>query len=298
MNSLRKFLLCAVITLLIGACVTVNPAAAEEQSAMPEFTHYFIKLKPVRPAMVYDMTEAEQKVMGEHFQYLKKLTQKGTVVLAGPVFADPGFGLMVVKASSDEEAKAIAQNDPSVLQGVNTFEIAPMVNSLMAHNVPRFRYATESTDRAIRKEVTVAGTREEAWKLWTTTEGLRLWFTPYSSIELKIGGKFEILFSMDAPEGSRGSEGCRVLSYLPNEMLSFEWNAPPSLPDMRDLHHFVVVQFEQASADSVKVKLTDLGFGEGDGWTAVYDYFDAAWGRVMANFEKYVSEGAAELGKK
>ena len=91
---------------------------------------------------------------------------------------------------------------------------------------------------------------------------------------------------MEAPAGMRGSEGCRVLSFLPNEMLSFEWNAPPTLGEMRDLHHFVVIQFEQVSADSVRVRLSEYGFGAGEGWDKVYDYFDKAWGRVMGEFEK------------
>ena len=257
---------------------------------MPEFQHYFIQLHPVRPGMAYDMTEKEQKVMGEHFEYLRKLTQKGIVLMAGPVLGEPVFGLVVVKASSEDEAKSIATNDPSVIQGVNTFTISPMIRSLMAHNVPAFRYATETDDRVIRKEVIVPGTREDAWKLWTTTDGLRSWFTPNSSVDLKIGGKFEILFSVDAPEGLRGSEGCRILSYLPNEMLSFEWNAPPSLGDMRDLHHFVVIQFEQVTPDSVKVKLSELGFGKGEGWDSVYKYFDDAWGRVLEAFAKRMKD--------
>ena len=31
-------------------------------------------------------------------------------------------------------------------------------------------------------------------------------------------------------EGQRGTEGCRVLSYVPGEMFAFEWNFPPSIP--------------------------------------------------------------------
>ena len=57
-----------------------------------QFSHYLIQLHPVRAEMPYDMNEHEQKVMGEHFVYLKKLTQKGVVLMAGPVFGDPVYG--------------------------------------------------------------------------------------------------------------------------------------------------------------------------------------------------------------
>lgn len=274
------FRLFLVVILGIGTL-----ASAEDKPAM-QFSHYLIQLHPVRAEMPYDMNEHEQKVMGEHFVYLKQLTQKGIVLMAGPVFSDPVFGLCVVKAASEEEARAIADQDPSVIQKVNTYSVAPMVRSLMSHNVDPARYADSITDRMVRKEITVKGTREKAWQLWSTTDGLRSWFTPNSTIELKVGGRFEILFSMEAPEGMRGSEGCRVLSFLPNEMLSFEWNAPPTLGEMRNLHHFVVVQFDQVAADSVRVRLSEYGFGSGEGWDQVYQYFDRAWGMVMSEFEK------------
>ncbi len=275
-----------IFRLILFAILGIGTIALAEDKPAMQFSHFLIQLHPVRAEMPYDMNEHEQKVMGEHFVYLKKLTQKGIVLMAGPVFGNPVFGLCVVKAASEEEARAIAEQDPSVIQKVNTYTVAPMVRSLMSHNIDPARYADSITDRMVRKEITVKGTRENAWQLWSTTDGLRSWFTPNSTIELKVGGKFEILFSMEAPEGYRGSEGCRVLSFLPNEMLSFEWNAPPTLGDMRDLHHFVVVQFDQVTTDSVRVRLSEYGFGAGEGWDQVYQYFDRAWGMVMGEFEK------------
>jgi hypothetical protein len=59
---------------------------------------------------------------------------------------------------------------------------------------------------------------------------------------------------------------------------------------MRDLHHFVVVQFDQVTSDSVRVRLSEYGFGAGDGWNAVYDYFDKAWGMVLGEFEKRMAK--------
>ena len=285
-RPMRTFALSCQFALAIFAILSFGShATAEEKTAM-QFQHYMIQLHPVRPAMALEMNDHEQKVMGEHFNYLKGLTQKGIVLMAGPVLGEPVWGLVVVKASTEEEVKAIADKDPSVIQGVNTYTFAPMIRSLMSHNVLPSRYADSVVDRMVRKEVTVTGTCEHAWKLWSTTDGLRSWFTPNSTIELKVGGKFEILFSMEAPEGMRGSEGCRVLSFLPNEMLSFEWNAPPQLGEMRDLHHFVVVQFDQVTPDSVRVRLSEYGFGAGEGWDKVYDYFDKAWGMVLGEFAK------------
>ena len=97
-----------LMRLILAAIVfLVTTTSAEDKPAM-QFSHYLIQLHPVRAEMPFEMNETEQRVMGEHFVYLKGLTQKGIVLMAGPVMGDPVWGMVVVKASSEEEAKAIA----------------------------------------------------------------------------------------------------------------------------------------------------------------------------------------------
>ena len=52
------------------------------------------------------------------------------------------------------------------------------------------------------------------------------------------------------PEGSRGSEGCKVHSVKPMEQLVFEWNAPPTIPAIRPLRTLVYLDFKAASRQS------------------------------------------------
>lgn len=95
--------------------------------------------------------------------------------------------------------------------------------------------------KVIKKEATVKAPLRAVWKAWTTDEGVRTFFAPDSNVELKIGGLYEIFFLPDAAEGDKGSDGMRVLSFLPEKMLSFEWNNPPSLPEVRGEKTWVVV---------------------------------------------------------
>ncbi len=150
--------------------------------------------------------------------------------------------------------------------------------------------ADGADERVLRKEVTVHATLDEVWDAWTTPEGVASFFAPKSKIEIRVGGPYELYFILDAPPGQRGCEGCRVLSYLPKEMLSFEWLAPPSIPALRDAGKktHVVLRFteEPPGAGCVRVELTQLGWGEGDDWDKCYKYFDGAWGYVMGNLHK------------
>ena len=143
-------------------------------------------------------------------------------------------------------------------------------------------------NKIIRNSSVVNSPIDTIWWKWTTHEGLKTFFGEDNKISLTIGGPFEIYFSMDAPEGERGSEGCRVLSYLPKEILSFSWNSPPSFPGIRkgDYHTWVVVSFKSLGMNRTEITLCHLGWPEGGDWDKVYDYFDKAWPRVLEWLEK------------
>lgn len=145
------------------------------------------------------------------------------------------------------------------------------------------RHEPAPTDREIVIERVVPASRSDCWALWTTGEGVGRFLTRHNTVELGIGAPYEIYFNMEAPKGERGSEDCRILSYLPERMLSFEWNAPPHFPEVRQKRSRVVILFEDV-AEGTRVRLNHVGFGEGEQWDGVYDYFSRAWPTVMDRF--------------
>ena len=150
-------------------------------------------------------------------------------------------------------------------------------------------------DRVLRKQVTVAATPAEIWRLWTTQAGLAEFLTPDSKLELRVGGPYEIYFSMEAPAGQRGSEGCRVLAFVPNEMLAFEWNFPPSIPELRNAaaHTFVVLRIDAVDAVHSRVRLEQRGWQTGEAWERGFAYFDKAWGDVLGQLQASLAAKAA-----
>ena len=144
------------------------------------------------------------------------------------------------------------------------------------------------TNKQILKSTVVGCSLDTAWWKWTTHEGLLTFFGEDNKIELAPGGAFEIYFNKDAPYGSRGSEGCKVLSYLPKQMLSFSWNAPPKFKEVResDYHTWVVAEFKNESENRTEVTITHLGWPEDSRWDPVYEYFDKAWDTVIGWLDK------------
>jgi len=271
---------------LLGLVLAGCPSEAFMEK--PQFKSYLVELIGTREGWPQNMTEDEQRIMSEHFHYLQELTLKGKVQMAGPVFGQ--FGMIVLKVSGEEEARQIMDVEPSVVQGVHTYKLYEMVNSLMASHVFPKRYPEQQSDRELVKEVTVKCSLADAWRRWTTNDGAHTFFSANTNIDLRPGGPYEIYFNMDAPYGERGSEDCKILSYLQQRMLSFEWNAPPQFDLLRYVKTRVVLTFEPVGDDSTKVTLHHVGWGADPAWDEIYDYFDRAWDFVMDNFEKAIAE--------
>ena len=147
------------------------------------------------------------------------------------------------------------------------------------------------SSRMIRKTVEVSAEPAAVFAAWTRAESLRAWLVPDARVELRIGGPFELLFDMDQPEGLRGSEGCRVLAWVPDRLLAFTWNAPPHFPEIRGLHTWVVVELSATEAGT-RMHIThlgwpDSGFVDGSRWPEVFAYFERAWGMVTGALKQH-----------
>lgn len=131
--------------------------------------------------------------------------------------------------------------------------------------------------------------RADVWTLLSTSAGWKSFMGVETNIDPRPEGPFEIYFSMQAPKGERGSEGCTVLSVLPGRMLSFSWNAPPTMAFARSQHTWVVVELEDVSATSTRVRLTQMGFDalakahaeHADEFKQCRAYFKNAWPKVL-----------------
>jgi uncharacterized protein YndB with AHSA1/START domain len=149
-------------------------------------------------------------------------------------------------------------------------------------------------ERAIVKEIVVKATPEQVWQAWTTVEGIKSFFAPGAKLEAKSMGLFEIHMNPYAPEGMRGADDMRFLALQEPKFLSFTWNAPPHLPEARKQRSVVTVRITPVDATTTKVVLNHSAFGEGGEWDKTYDYFNNAWGRVLANLKKRFDEGPVD----
>lgn len=234
-----------------------------------------------------------------------------------------GVGLSVAAYAQEETTPPPAAEPDSAQESAASVPLPDgWAKTELAFELPTDLLAAEHGDvsatRLIERTATVDLPAEAAWRLWATSEGIASWLTGYDDetgspnarVEAHIGGHFEWYFATELPEGYRGSEGCRVLAYLPGRMLAFTWNSPPYFSDIRDTYTQVVVLFDEEESEDgsleTRVTLTHLGWPESvfvsdeeidpRGHAALFGYFSQAWGSVLAAFSEKGREAAETLG--
>ena len=153
---------------------------------------------------------------------------------------------------------------------------------------------SHAAERAIDKEVVVAAPIQAVWQTWTTKAGIESFFAPEAEIEPRVGGAFHIHINPFGEPGMKGADDMRFMALQPPTMLSFDWNAPPSLPEIRKQRTFVVVRLADVDGKSTRVTLHHTGWGDGGEWDKTHAYFDRAWGNVLANLKKRHDSGPVD----
>ena len=94
--------------------------------------HFLFRLNPPRPTFAQDMTDVERAAMLKHAAYWRELLDEGTAIVFGPVVDPKGtWGVGIVRAEDETDARALGANDPAVKAGIGlAVEIYPMPSAI------------------------------------------------------------------------------------------------------------------------------------------------------------------------
>ena len=280
---MRRFI-CSILSAgAFALAFVISPPVRAEEPAKPGT---FLYIVTPRPGLVDQMTDADKRAIGAHFTRLKAMLRDGSLILAGPT-DPPTQGLVIFKAADLDAARALAEGDPAVQAGVFALKSVEAFTLSLERPGPLPRdYVAHPSDRVLHKHVVVKASLDAVWNAWTTSDGFHDFSGADAKIDLRVGGPFEIYWNPDKSVVERGSEGMRILSYLPKQMLSFEWNAPPSFGPLRQQRTWVVVTLKPMGKDKVDVIIDQAGWGQGNDWDKLYLYFNDAWDFVLGKLAK------------
>ncbi|MBC8647435.1 MAG: hypothetical protein H7X85_09750 [Thermoanaerobaculia bacterium] len=123
-------------TRVLFAAAVLAAAFMSGQQAKPQKpqpSEFLYRIQPARPAMLIESTAEEDALVGKHFAYLKDLTRRGVVILAGRTLnSDPSsFGIVIFRAESQAAAEKIMRADPAVSAGIFRADLFPYSVALM-----------------------------------------------------------------------------------------------------------------------------------------------------------------------
>jgi len=147
----------------------------------------------------------------------------------------------------------------------------------------------------VLKSVVVDAPAEAVYEAFTDVEQVRTFFAPDAKIELREGGAYEMYFIPDAPQGSRGGEGCTIVELEPPSAIAFTWNFPPEMPTLRDAHTLVTIRVSSFEEGRARVDLKQEGFRSGADWDEGREYFERSWGVVLDRLQKRFVSGPIDL---
>ncbi len=100
---------------------------------------FLYRTQPTRVGMLTEgPTEREAKIVSEHFEHLRSLVARGTVLMAGRTLNsdERTFGIVVFVAESEAQAAELVRDDPAVKHGVMRAELFPYRVALWSPNSP------------------------------------------------------------------------------------------------------------------------------------------------------------------
>jgi hypothetical protein len=107
--------------------VALDPETEEFRRNLPRHQFYLIFTERCLEGKAAE--EAHQQHLKAHYAWLADLDRRGLLFAAGPLRDSSsgwdGTGLFIVRASSREEAQALAQSEPMHAKGIRKFRIVP-----------------------------------------------------------------------------------------------------------------------------------------------------------------------------
>jgi uncharacterized protein YndB with AHSA1/START domain len=134
----------------------------------------------------------------------------------------------------------------------------------------------------------------DVWQAWTSESGLTSFLGPKAFVDLRPGGRYEVLFDLNEAEGLQGTEGRKIQTFIPENLLAFEWSQPACFGPLREELTWVVIEFSELDEELCEITLSHLGFGDSEAWDPVVHYFQVQWPKVLRRFDRSMTMGAID----
>lgn len=129
---------------------------------------------------------------------------------------------------------------------------------------------------------------QKAFEMFTVNEHLEKWLTKEAAVEPKVGGKYE-LFWRPEDKDHDSTIGCKISTFHPGTLLSFEWKGPQQfefMNNVRPLTHVVVTFIPKGNG--TELHLVHTGWRNTPEWEEARTWFEKAWELAFSELQNYI----------
>jgi uncharacterized protein YndB with AHSA1/START domain len=146
----------------------------------------------------------------------------------------------------------------------------------LAQEVTNTSYLASSGEKVLRIECTIHMEKTEAWKLFTTEEGLRKWMAPVAAIDFRVGGRILTNYDRTKSVGDPGTISLPIINYVDGEILTLKVKLNRQFPPKvrrEDGNLQEIIQLEDLGDGRTHIRSSMVGWGVGPEWDKTYAFF-------------------------
>jgi uncharacterized protein YndB with AHSA1/START domain len=147
--------------------------------------------------------------------------------------------------------------------------------------------------RLLQDTVRIHAAPAVVWTALTDQAAYRAWAAPVSFIDLRVGGLLEVSFDAKGKPGDPANLKQQITAYVPDRLLVFRnlpsAAGPPGFPVYPELA--IVMELRPLPAGETEVVLSQVGYGQGKDFDALYGFFKSHNPQYLADLKAYAERG-------
>jgi len=145
--------------------------------------------------------------------------------------------------------------------------------------------------RMLQDTVRVRASPAVVWQALTDPASYRAWVAPASDIDLKVGGRVDVAFDPKAKPGGPPDLSQEITAYVPERMIAFRNLKTPPLPGAGVYGKLaIVILLTPVGAGETEVSLSQVGYGAGAEFDALYAFFRSHNPEYLADLKAYAEK--------
>jgi uncharacterized protein YndB with AHSA1/START domain len=196
--------------------------------------------------------------------------------------------------------KPLTMDRISVFVGTETegFEFEMMKPVPEQENLLRTVQSTIDTlpsgELMLKQEIVIQAPLEAAWSAYTSPEAWKKWVTPVVDIDFRINGTIRSHYNPGATIGDDGTITIHILNYIPEKQITMQAEIGEGFPEFireNAENLYSIVEFDQVSDHSTRVRLYGMGYGTDPQWQEFMQFFIQGNELSLNNLKDFLEAG-------